>query len=79
MENLDRIWVDSERQGGRSCVKGTRIPVGAVLELVAAGISSGEIIKRYYPSLSEEDIRACIEYAKFLVENEEIYFVGEGR
>jgi len=46
-----------------------------VLELVEAGISFSEIRTKYYPQLTDEDIKACISYARQLIEDEEIYFV----
>jgi uncharacterized protein (DUF433 family) len=60
---FERISVNPEICGGEPCVKGTRIPVYMVLELVEAGIPFKEIIERYYPSLTEEDIKACVHYA----------------
>lgn len=47
---------------GQLCIKGTRIPVSVVLDNLAAGLSSAEIV-RSYPSLTAEDIRAAIAYA----------------
>jgi uncharacterized protein (DUF433 family) len=47
---------------GKPCVKGTRISVSLVLDLLASG-SAAEDILREYPQLSVEDIRACIAYA----------------
>lgn len=75
MKFLERIWVDSQRQGGKPCIKGTRIPVSHVLELVDEGLSFDDIIKEYYPNITKEDIKACIQYARHLVEGEEIYLV----
>lgn len=63
--------------GGKPCVQGTRIPVYMVLELVEAGISFDEILAKYYPQLSKEDIKACITYAREIVENEEVHLVPE--
>ena len=54
---------------------GTRIQVTQVLDLVAAGKSFREIITDYFPDLSEDDIRACLEFARDLVQNEEIHVV----
>ncbi len=60
----DRIVSNPKVLGGKPCVRGTRIPVHMVLELVEAGISFGEIRAQYYPRLSEADIKACIAYAR---------------
>ncbi|MDI6840947.1 MAG: DUF433 domain-containing protein [bacterium] len=63
--------------GGKPCIKGTRIPVYMVLELVKEGISFDDILRDYYPHIVKEDIKACIEYAKAVIENEGIHFAKE--
>ena len=77
MNYTDRIWVDPERCAGKPCIKGTRIPVTHILELIARGISFNEIIEKFYPNISVEDIRACIEFSKAIIEGEEVIFFGE--
>ncbi len=74
---FERISVDPTVCGGKPCVNGTRIPVTMVLELLEDGLSFDEILRDYYPYLTAADIQACIEYARSLVEGEEIYFVEE--
>lgn len=69
----ERIVVDAKVHSGQPCVKGTRIPVYCVLELVQDGISFQEIVDRYYPDLTVEDIKACVEYATALVKAEDIH------
>ena len=71
------ISVNPEICGGKPCIKGTRIPVFMVLELLEQGITFDRIIRDYYPQLNIEQIKACIEYANFLVKEEDIYFVEE--
>ena len=73
----DRIVSTPQILGGKPCVKGTRIPVYMVLELVEAGISFHEIRAKYYPQLLEDDIRACIAYARQIVQNEDVHFALE--
>ncbi|NUO79254.1 DUF433 domain-containing protein [candidate division KSB1 bacterium] len=78
----DCIASNPQILGGKPCVKGTRIPVYMVLELVAASIPFHsipfhEIRAKYYPQLSDEDIRACIAYARQIVQNEEVHFALE--
>lgn len=73
----DRIVSSPLILGGKPCVKGTRIPVYMVLELVEAGLSFHEIRAKYYPQLSEEDIRACLAYARQIVQNEDVHFALE--
>jgi uncharacterized protein (DUF433 family) len=70
----EHIHIDSDIMFGKPVVKGTRIPIYMILELVEAGFTIQQIITDYYPSLSEEDVRACIQYATHLVKNEEIHF-----
>jgi len=65
-ELLDRIEVDPGKLGGKPVIRGTRIPVSLIVQLVASGMSTDEII-REYPELTEEDIRAALLYAAKLV------------
>ena len=67
-----RIAVDPRVHFGKPCVAGTRIPVQCVLELLREGISADEIRREYYPELSQEDIRACVQYAIDLITLEDI-------
>ena len=62
MTYLDRITFNSQQCGGRPCVRGMRIRVKDVLDLLAAGLSEEEILGDY-PDLESEDIRACLQYA----------------
>lgn len=73
----DHIQVDPKVAFGKPVVAGTRIPVYMVLELIEAGYTPKQIVANYYPTLTEEDVRACIHYATELAKNEEIYFVTE--
>jgi len=74
---FEQISVDPAIAGGKPCIKGTRIPVFMILELIESGTTFDEIIRDYYPSLSIEQIKACVRYANTLVKDEEIFFVGE--
>ena len=74
---FDRVSVNPNVCGGKPCIKGTRIPVTMVLELLEDGLTFEDILRDYYPHITIADIRACIEYAKALIEGEEIYFVDE--
>lgn len=64
---IDRIVVDPNVHFGKPCVAGTRITVQNVLELLNEGLSFNDIIQDYYPDLQVEDVRACLEYAAFVV------------
>jgi uncharacterized protein (DUF433 family) len=69
---FDRITFDPMVMGGRACVRGMRITVALVVNLVANGMSADDII-REYPDLEPEDIRQSLQYASALA-NEEIGF-----
>jgi uncharacterized protein (DUF433 family) len=62
MSHLDRITVNSEQCGGRPCIRGMRIRVRDVLDLLAAGADRTEILSSY-PYLEDEDITAALEFA----------------
>jgi uncharacterized protein (DUF433 family) len=61
-DHLDRITSDPELCGGRPTIRGLRIRVTDILEMLAAGASRSDIL-RDYPSLEDEDISAALEYA----------------
>ncbi|GMV96117.1 MAG: DUF433 domain-containing protein [Phycisphaerae bacterium] len=73
MALTERIRVDTQVHFGKPCVRGTRIPVQSVLELLREGFSFTEIIRDYYPDLEPEDIRACLQYAIELVISEDVH------
>ncbi len=60
---MERITFDSEQCGGKTCIRGMRIRVTDVLELLAAGLSTYEIINQELPNLENEDVLACLNYA----------------
>jgi len=59
---IDRIVVNPKIMMGRPVIKGTRIPVNLVINLVAEGYGPNKIIKEY-PDLTEPDIQAAIRFA----------------
>lgn len=59
---MERITFNPDQCGGRPCIRGMRIRVKDVLDLLAAGVEENEILEDY-PYLEIEDIRACLEYA----------------
>lgn len=59
---------------GKPVFSGTRIPVYMMVELIAAGKTTKEILKDYYPSLSREHVRVALQYAAKLLENQEVIF-----
>ena len=64
LERLNRITVEEGKCGGRPCVRGQRIRVTDILQLLGAGASFEEILADY-PSLEREDILAAIDYAAY--------------
>ena len=70
---MERITVNPRIHFGKPCIKGTRITVQSVLELLNEGLTFEHIIKDYYPELSKDDIHACLQYAIALVAAEDIH------
>ncbi len=68
----DRIIVDSEILVGKPVVKGTRLAVEFIIELLANGWSHDDILKNY-PGLKHEDILACLGYASDVLHSEKVY------
>lgn len=63
IENIHaHIWIDPARCGGRPCIRGHRIWVSMVLDLLADGLTPQEIINAHYPQITLKDIHACIAY-----------------
>ena len=67
----ERIEVNPNICHGQPCIKGTRIMVYLILELLEAGLTPEDIIRDYYPNLTEEDIKACLSYVASLVKDQE--------
>ena len=74
MPSFERITFDPQILSGRACIRGMRIPVSLVVNLVANGMITDEIL-REYPDLEAEDIRQALQYAAALTQ-EEVHFVG---
>ena len=66
---MERITVNPKILGGKPIIKGTRITVEFILELLASDVSEKEILKDY-PHLTVEDIHACLRYAARSCKNE---------
>ena len=62
MTVADRITVDPQQCGGRPCVRGMRIRVSDVLDLLANGLSPEQAVEEL-PDLEIEDVQACLRYA----------------
>jgi len=74
MLGFDRITFDPQIMGGRACIRGLRVTVALVLNLVSNGMTLEEIL-REYPYLEAEDIRQTLRYAAWLAD--EAVFPGE--
>jgi len=64
-----RIIIDPKVYHGQACIKGTRIPVYQILRMLAHGDTIEELLEEY-PSLTREDILACLDYAASLAEEQ---------
>jgi uncharacterized protein (DUF433 family) len=73
----NRIVVDPTIYGGKPCIRGTRITVMMILELIEDGLTFQQITDDYYPQISEQDIKACLEYARAVIDGEDIHFVDD--
>jgi uncharacterized protein (DUF433 family) len=59
---LERITIEAGKCGGRPCIRGMRIRVNDVLEMLGEGVSMEEILSDF-PDLEREDILACLQFA----------------
>jgi uncharacterized protein (DUF433 family) len=64
----DRITINSEQCGGRPCIRGMRIRVQDVLDLMAAGLIPEQILEEL-PDLELDDIKACLQYASRIMDH----------
>lgn len=71
---MERIVFNPNVMGGKPCIRGMRITVGAVMGLLAKGYSNAEILN-IYPYLEAEDIQAALLYATWRVEEKELSIV----
>ena len=70
MEAIERITIDPKVFGGRPCIRGLRFPVSKVLDLIASGMTTEEVLADY-PYLEAEDIRQSLKYAAWVVQEEQ--------
>jgi uncharacterized protein (DUF433 family) len=71
MLNFDRITFDTKIMGGRACIRDMRVTVSLIVNLVANGTTTKEILEDY-PYLEAEDIRQALAYAAWLAD-ESVY------
>ena len=77
MPSLDRIITDPAILAGKPIVRGTRLAVEFIIELLAQGWSDAQILENY-PGLTKEDIIACLAYAAERLKAERVYPVRTG-
>ncbi len=77
MEPVTRIVLDPEILTGKPIIRGTRISVDFVLELLASGWTESSIIQEY-PGIGHDDIIACIRYAQEIVKSERVFSTHTG-
>ena len=65
----ERISIDPKVCHGQACIKGTRIPVHQIVRMLANGDTIKQLLEEY-PSLKNEDIFACLDYAASLAEEQ---------
>jgi len=70
----ERIVIDPKILVGKPVIKGTRLAIDFILDLLAQGWSQDEIL-RNYPGLTAEDIQACLAYARDMLRNEKVYLL----
>ena len=68
----DRVVVDPQVLAGKPIVRGTRLAVEFILDLLAAGQSEADIVANY-PGLAHEDVLACLAYASHLAHEYRAY------
>ncbi|MBI1972517.1 DUF433 domain-containing protein [Candidatus Woesearchaeota archaeon] len=72
---VEKVIIDEKILAGKPIIKGTRISVEFVLELLSSGMSVQEILQEY-PHLKKEDILAALAYATKVLKKEEIYITA---
>lgn len=68
----ERITLDPEILAGKPVIRGTRLAVELILELLAAGRTEQQLLSDY-PGLTREDILACLSYASYLARQHKAY------
>lgn len=74
MERQTRIIINPDILVGKPIIRGTRLAVEFIIDLLAQGWSTDEIL-RNYPGLSLEDIQACLSYASTVLKAEKVYAI----
>ena len=72
MDYQDRITVDPKVLVGKPIIRGTRLAVEFIVELLANGWTEQQIVENY-PGITHEDISACLHYATSALKSERVY------
>jgi len=67
MLEFDRITFDPNMMGGKACIRGMRVTISLIINLIANGMSAEEVMGAY-PYIEQEDIRQALQYAAWLTE-----------
>lgn len=68
----DRIVIDPAMLAGKPTVRGTRLSVELIVGLLGQGWSETDLLKSY-PTLTAEDVHACLQYASVILQSEQVY------
>jgi uncharacterized protein (DUF433 family) len=74
MDWRERISIDDDVLVGKPVVKATRISVELVIDLLASGWTTDQILENY-PQLQLHDIRACLQYASHILHSEKVFLI----
>lgn len=75
MKQLDRITMDPAVMGGKPCIRGMRVTVGTIVDLMAAGKAIDEVLAAY-PYIEREDILQALTYAAWRSEEKDLPLVS---
>ena len=76
MDWRERIVIDAGILSGKPIVKGTRISVELVIDLLARGYTTAQVLEQY-DHVTAEDVRACLAYASDVLRSERVYALPE--
>jgi uncharacterized protein (DUF433 family) len=71
----DRVTINPAQMSGQPCIRGLRIPVATVVQMLAEGMTA-ELILGFYPDLQPEDISAALEFAAQTLHERELPLIG---
>ena len=71
MQQLNRITLDPKVMGGKPCIRGMRVTVGAIVGLIASGKTIDDVVHAY-PYLEKEDVLEALAYAAWRSEEKEV-------